>query len=175
MTALECPQHQTTACFCADPTLERARELGPQDKILAGQRAIRRLHGPLDNDWALWGNLADLLNGLAATPDLDPARVPEKDWRRFNTAQALADGLLADLASRRVSIADVVAGRLPRDATGVYWTDIRWTECHPHLTDPSWVPDGHNPLGDDEPAGVVLTGPAICDACIVAAADGRGE
>ncbi len=60
-----------------------------------------------------------------------------------------------------ISVNDVLAGRLPERACGVHWADTNWTDCRPHLTDPSWTPDRR----DDAPVGVVLYGPLVCNAC----------
>jgi hypothetical protein len=70
--------------------------------------------------------------------------------------------ILDMLNERRVSRADVLAGRLPADAWGVRWTDIGRTDCRPHLTGPTyWLADGEA----DAPVGFILTGPLVCDIC----------
>ena len=63
-----------------------------------------------------------------------------------------------------ISVNDVLAGRLPDKAWGVHWADTNWTECRPHLADPSWAA-GMSGRGSDAPVGVVLYGPLVCNAC----------
>jgi hypothetical protein len=115
------------------------------------------------------GHAGDVAAFLAGRPDLaaDPA-APYAVLALIHVGQldeASVTELLdrARLTSLRVSVADIRAGRLPGGAAGVLWTDIGFTECRPHLTDPAWRPD--NLQDPDARTGVVLAGYIRCDAC----------
>ena len=152
------------------PEWEDPRLLLPAPELIrAAEQAIRRAHSVMDPDAGFWLEVAGHLNDASHIPALTNNR--SRDWRQFNRAQTMASGVIEMLNRRRVSIADVRAKRLPRDASGVYWwTGTGYTECRPHLTDPSWRPDNLQEPG--EPTGIVLTGALICDACIETATAG---
>lgn len=59
-----------------------------------------------------------------------------------------------------ISVDDILADRLPDDATGVQWGG--WIECRDHLLDPSWSAAVEQ---SDERDGIVLRGDVVCDAC----------
>jgi hypothetical protein len=144
------------------PGWEDPRLLLPAPELIrAAEQAIRHAISVVDDDAGFWHPVADYLNDASHIPELTGNR--NRDWRAFNRAQSMANAVIEMLNRRRVSVRDVMAGLLPRDASGVYWADTDYTECRPHLTDPSWRPDNLQESG--ERTGVVLTGPIVCNAC----------
>jgi hypothetical protein len=147
-----------------DPDWEDPREYLPGPELIrAAEQAIRRAYTigiPASPDQEFWQAIAGYLNDTSHVPELTGTR--PRDNREFNRACRMAYSVLAILNARRVSRADVLAGRLPADAWGVRWTDIGRTDCRPHLTG-SMVRLADGEL--DAPVGFVLTGPLVCDIC----------
>jgi hypothetical protein len=147
-----------------DPRLK----LHAPEKIRAAGQAIRRAYSLLDDDDGIfWHALASHLDSAAGIPERTINW--DQDEPEFSRALTMAIGVIEMLNRRRVSIADVLEGRLPRDLSGVYWTDTGYTECRPHLTDESWTP-GDWDQDQNARLGVVLTGAIACDACTEEAA-----
>jgi hypothetical protein len=145
------------------PEWEDPRLLLPAPELIrAAEQAIRHAYSVTDDDAKFWLEVAGYLNDASHLPELTGNR--PRDNRQFNRALTMANGVIEMLNRRRVSIADVRTKRLPRDASGVYWTDTGYTECRPHLTDPSWTP-GDWDQDFQAPIGIVLTGALVCDAC----------
>jgi hypothetical protein len=147
-----------------DPGWEDPREYlqGPE-LIRAAEQAIRHAYTigvRADPAQEFWQAIADHLNDVAHVPELTGTR--PRDRREFRRAERMAYSVFAVLNARRVTRADVLAGRLPADAWGVRWTDIGRTDCRPHLIG-SMVRLADGEL--DAPVGFVLTGPLVCDIC----------
>lgn len=72
----------------------------------------------------------------------------------------------------RVSVAQILRGELPPDATGVYWIAHRWTECRPCLESYWWrsLAPRYPARSRREQTGLMLRGPVECDACVEGAA-----
>jgi hypothetical protein len=86
----------------ADSLVRRGRELAaeendpellaPVDRLYYASWLIRDKHPRVtDDDWMLWGNLADHLEWAAGIPRQTGAR---QDWRAFNRAADLASGVI---------------------------------------------------------------------------------
>jgi hypothetical protein len=100
--------------------------------------------------------LEELIPTLRMRANNQPLHSDER--RQAHAKTGLAGGLLRRVRPR-VSTNDVLAGRLPDDATGVHWQDTGWVECREHLTHDSWQVDVPN----DDRVGVVLFGEVDCD------------
>jgi hypothetical protein len=85
----------------SDPLVRRGRELAaedndpemlsPVDRLYYASWLIRDGHRVIDDDWLLWGNLADHLEWAAGIPRRTGAT---QDWRAFNRAADLATGII---------------------------------------------------------------------------------
>lgn len=65
--------------------------LAPVDRLYYASWLIRQNHRVVDDDWMIWGNLADHLEWAAGIPRRTGAR---QDWRAFNRAADLASGVI---------------------------------------------------------------------------------
>jgi hypothetical protein len=84
-----------------DALIRRGRELAaeesdpemlaPVDRLYYASWLIRDGHRVIDDDWMIWGNLADHLEWAAGIPRRTEAR---QDWRAFNRATDLASGII---------------------------------------------------------------------------------
>lgn len=72
----------------------------------------------------------------------------------------------------RVSVAQILRGKLPASVTGVRWIDNRWTECRSCLESYWWrsLAPRYPTSYRRKPTGLMLYGPVTCDACAEGAA-----
>lgn len=85
----------------ADGLVRRGRELAaedndpemlsPVDRLCYASWLLRENHRVVDDDWLMWGSLADHLEWAAGIPRRTGAT---QDWRAFNRAADLASGII---------------------------------------------------------------------------------
>jgi hypothetical protein len=86
----------------SDPHVQRGRELAAEesdpemltsvDRLYYASWLLRQNHPRVtDDDWMVWGNLADHLEWAAHIPERTGG---SQDWRAFNRAQDLATGVI---------------------------------------------------------------------------------
>jgi hypothetical protein len=85
----------------ADANVRRGRELAvadddPEnltsvDRLYYASWLLRQNHRVMDDDWMVWGNLADHLEWAAHMPEKTGGH---QDWRAFNRAADLASGVI---------------------------------------------------------------------------------